>query len=324
MNKCKRFTRYLIGCAAVWVLAALPALAAHEKLATPEQLTKALTSRVMNKALVRDYLDNGGDPNVCIPRISGNGHHIGCVNLTLALIIPSTEDLALLAIQKGGLKTPKAVQRGFWDAVDGKLPMVVEVLIKKGANVNGEDPSYSGSFPITTAADNNDFETVRLLTQAGANVNQVGLFGYTALASALERGNEEMALYLVHHGASLNAKTDDGETLLTFAVGRGSVAFVTALVSLNFDVNVVDRYGITPLSAAVSMPHMAPKTRARIIKLLLNHGADPCYRIPDNGKTSRGGKTVLDIARDAGETMSIKILQAATKNCKKTTESRKP
>lgn len=326
MSKVKRFAGYLMGCSTIWALALLPVSAAAAQLPTPQQLAKALTSQVVNKALVKGYLADGGDPNVCIPTYAGNGHQSGCVNLTLALISigPKTKGLALIAIRKGGLESPKEVQRGFWEAVAGKLPSVVQVLIKKGANVNGENPSMRGSFPITTAADNDDFKTIKVLTQAGANVNQAGLFGYTALASALERGNEEMALYLVHHGASLNVKTNDGDTLLTFAIGRGSVSFVTALVSLGFDVNAKDDAGFTPLADAVSMPHLAPKTRARIIRLLLKHGADPCYRIPDNGKTPRGGKTVLDIARHAKETMALKILQPATKTCKKRENRRNP
>lgn len=298
---------------------ALPVVAAGAQSATPEQLAKALTSQVINKALVRNYLENGGNPNVCIPQTAGNGGQTTCINLTLALIYPPTKDLALLAIQKGGLKSREEVQRGFWDAVSAKLPSVVEVLIKKRANVNEKEGGQltPGAVAVNVAANNNDFKTVKVLTQAGADLNQVGLLGYTALASTLENGNEKMALYLVHHGASLKVKTDSGDTMLMYAVMSGSVSFVTALVALDFDVNAVDRDGFTPLTTAVSMPHIAPKIRARIIGLLLQHGANPCYRIPRNQRTPRAGMTALDIAQHADETMSIKILQPVTENCKK-------
>lgn len=302
--------------------AALPAVAGEGHLATPEQLAKALTGRVINKALVRDYLDNGGDPNVCIPQTQDNGRQTTCINLTLVLILPTTKSLALLALQKGGLKSSEDVQRGFWYAVNTKLPFVVQALIKKGANVNGQD-SY-GEFPITTAAENNDFKTVKFLTRAGANLNQVDFFRYTALARALQSHNEKMALYLVHHGASLKVKTNTNDTMLTFAIGSGSIPFVTALVSLNFDTNIVDRYDFTPLVWAIYTRQIAPKDRARIIKLLLKHGADPCHRIPRNAFSEFRGESALDIARHFRQPMSIKILQPATENCKKPTDRKKP
>jgi hypothetical protein len=78
-------------------------------------------------------------------------------------------------------------------------------FIEMGADVNYQYPlskSYAdGMTPLLYAAKWGNFETVKLLTEKGANVNVRDISGNTALSTARANDHETIYNYLLEHGA---------------------------------------------------------------------------------------------------------------------------
>ena len=72
-------------------------------------------------------------------------------------------------------------------------------------------------------------------------------------------------------GADINASDDEGLTALHFAAIEQNPEIIDALISHGADVNVVDKYGNTPLARAV----FYYRGSTDVIPLLLNAGSDP-------------------------------------------------
>ena len=85
----------------------------------------------------------------------------------------------------------------------------VEKLIEYGANPNdtevgdrrkGNNTRYT---PLRGAARRGDIESVKLLLQAGADVNYYDEYGSCALGQSLKQGHYEVVLLLLNHGAQI-------------------------------------------------------------------------------------------------------------------------
>src|SRR5690606_42090976 len=78
------------------------------------------------------------------------------------------------------------------------------------------------SFPTRRSSDlasyNNQLEVVRILLEAGADVNLQDSGGNTALMGVCFKGYPKVAELLTSHGADLNLQHSNGGTALMFAV----------------------------------------------------------------------------------------------------------
>ncbi len=84
---------------------------------------------------------------------------------------------------------------------------------------------YYGDTPLTMAVKHDDIETIRLLLQRGADVNQTieGRFVPIApLMTAIEHSNAEAVELLLAHGASANIGDEHGFTGLEIAENIGN------------------------------------------------------------------------------------------------------
>ena len=93
--------------------------------------------------------------------------------------------------------------------------------------------------------------------------------GNTPLIIAINRSDEQWTGFLLNRGADPNLSGKDGDTPLIAASRVGFESGVEWLISLGAKVDATNRMGETPLIVAVQQ-HQLP-----IVKLLLNHGADP-------------------------------------------------
>lgn len=142
----------------------------------------------------------------------------------------------------------------------------VELLLDRGADVRIGDNAYALHFAVEAA----DLEAIKLLVEAGSDVigegddHQVGVLGW---ATCFARVREDVAAYLLEHGAKLNlwsAIALDREDDV-----RGFLARDPSL--LNARMSRSEHYR-TPLH------HAAAKNRPRMVRLLLDLGADASER----------------------------------------------
>ena len=108
---------------------------------------------------------------------------------------------------------------------------IVKILLQAGADVNAVEPTF-GAVALHKAAYNGHVDIIRILcAQPGVNLDALGPSnGYTPLHDALWLGYEECSEVFIRAGAKLDIEGHDGKTPLDLAVqsfGKGH-----ALVSL--------------------------------------------------------------------------------------------
>jgi ankyrin repeat protein len=75
---------------------------------------------------------------------------------------------------------------------------------------------------LISAANRNDPEIVKLLLEAGADVNTTVSDSWTALMEACREGNLPIVKHLLESGADVNAKNSIGSTALGVAEEHGA------------------------------------------------------------------------------------------------------
>ncbi len=147
---------------------------------------------------------------------------------------------------------------------------VIELFLKKGANVNEESNFFSEySTPFIVACKYSDLEMVKNLLRYGANVNFANSGGITPIFAAK---NPEVLSELLKRGAKVNIK---------------------------------DKYGKTPLMSALdpyNYNYIAQNFKIESLKMLLDAGASVNEKIKND-------KTILEQAIDfPGRPDAIKLL----------------
>ncbi|HKA22456.1 MAG TPA: ankyrin repeat domain-containing protein [Blastocatellia bacterium] len=127
---------------------------------------------------------------------------------------------------------------------------LVQLVLKRGADPNART-RYGGSILVDAAFSGPDqYEIVKLLLDAGAEINQTSASGWTALMAVIWRGTARTTNLLLQRGADINMRSQDGRTALILAVSRGNTSAVKRLLQLGADANVIDGYGKTALMIA--------------------------------------------------------------------------
>lgn len=107
---------------------------------------------------------------------------------------------------------------------------IVQSLLQGGAQVeaatigsrfsqlSGYLMDVEGVTPLIAAAEAGHFQTIRLLVNAGADVNRSDASGFTALMGAARAGHPSMVEFLLARGAHLDAVDASGRNALTHAI----------------------------------------------------------------------------------------------------------
>ena len=181
-----------------------------------------------------------------------------------------------------------------------------------------DPPRPAGGFtPLLHAILAGDLDAVRVLLAAGANVDDAGPDGMTALMLALIKRHEEIALFLLDQGADPHS-SDAGYTALHLASATGQLGVAEALLALDadpnlrlerpqrvtnaFEIGVFQSPGSGRLTQIGSTPFIvaAKSADARMMRLLAASGADPRL-------TTNDGTTALMLAAGLGKRASTDI-----------------
>lgn len=167
------------------------------------------------------------------------------------------------------------------------------LLIQHGAGVN--HPSSKGRYPLIAAANKGKRAMVEFLLEAGANPNIVDSYGQTAINSALycrdDQATIEVIKLLLDAGTDVNKQDKGGRTPLHRAAISHRPEHVLCLLKYGADVNAATMQGQTPLYRAVIDCRLS-NPQKKVVEILLKSGA----RVDiEDGKYQHG--TPLDRVR---------------------------
>ena len=131
----------------------------------------------------------------------------------------------------------------------------LKTLLTAGAQVDRKD--YIGWTPLVHAAYNNNLDCVKCLLTAGASVKPQANSGFTSLHAAAQFSSPQIVKELLEKGASPATRNGSGRTPLhDFSFSRQSTQVLQEklrfLMSANADLECRDRYGYTPVLAAIA------------------------------------------------------------------------
>ncbi len=171
---------------------------------------------------------------------------------------------------------------------------VVQYLLEQGADIHAKENKEQQNALMIASAFSHE-AIIGILIQAGANIEDTDINGWTALALACSNGHALTVFQLLQHGANLNAIGNDTWSPLMIASSIGSYETVELLLQMEATIDYKNREGWTALMVAAGANNIA------VVDLLLQYGADIYI-------TNKRGHTALTIAERGKYTNMIKLL----------------
>ncbi|PNF23134.1 hypothetical protein B7P43_G06700 [Cryptotermes secundus] len=199
---------------------------------------------------------------------------------------------------------------------------LVQIIAKKGANVNCRTSCFNNATPLHLAVSSDKQDVVRTLLEFGASPELFCSCNQTPVHWATAYGNLQSLKIMETYGAKLSVRTNDncGYQPIHLAAGGGHVTLVEWFLDNGIAVDCPNNFGFTPLHLA------AVKGQTETANFLLKRGAQVNMYINSEHSTflhvaaSSGNlsimQTVLDLGADVEAQDCYKYTPAhyATKN----------
>ena len=190
-------------------------------------------------------------------------------------------------------KSSTSIGTSMYYASQAGLLKPLKILIEAGADVNAPGGGYGSALQVASYEGHR--EVIDLLLDKGADINVRGEYFDTALQAASYKGHQEVIHLLLDKGADVNIHGGCFGTALQAASYEGYQQTVQILLDAGADVNAQGGlYGSALLAASY-------KRRPQIVKMLLDSGADV---------NLRGGlyQSALQVACNDGNQQIVKML----------------
>ncbi len=152
-------------------------------------------------------------------------------------------------------------------ALHGNTAMAVKVLLAASADVSARDNMDWTALMHATRRRRERIDVIRMLSEAGSDINARHRYGGTALLNAAYNGQTQTVRFLLHAGADVNASDEAKWTPLIGAAMNGHFQVARLLIQSGARGNMIDKLGRTALTLARANGHES------IEKLLIQTGA---------------------------------------------------
>ncbi|CAH2058936.1 unnamed protein product, partial [Iphiclides podalirius] len=193
-----------------------------------------------------------------------------------------------------------ACKRGNVEIVEYLVHVCAAELEQRGVYEVPDDRSVHTVTPLWCAAVAGRLEVLRVLAEAGAELDAGSDSGSTPVRSACFMTHYEVVRFLVERGADIHKPNHNGGTCLINSVQ--SVRLCTYLLEHGAEVNACDMQHKTALHYAIQ------EHRVESARLLLQHGADPWL-------ASRAGDDALRTACLKGAAPVVALLARHVRYC---------
>ncbi|XP_028992558.1 ankyrin repeat domain-containing protein 50 [Betta splendens] len=270
----------------------------HEVTNLPQAFERQVSMRLLDSGLHENQLGCTDEPTLLL-----NAALEGSAKLVELLLSRGCD--ALMSDHQGQTPLTLASRQGHVSVLSALLRWAKSREGAQAARMM-EHVDSEGWTALRSAAWGGHNEAVRLLLDAGADVDGCDSDGRTALRAAAWGGHEEVVLTLLRYRAHVDKADSKGRTPLIAAAYMGHHEVVEILLDHMAAVDLADGDGRTALSvAALCVPTAAGvKGYGEVAGLLLERGADPGHRDND-------GMTPLLLAAYEGNDEVVELLLEA-------------
>ncbi|KAJ5772284.1 hypothetical protein N7520_002813 [Penicillium odoratum] len=140
--------------------------------------------------------------------------------------------------------------------------------------------------PLELACRQRNLQLVRALLDAGANVNEAGVWASASESDCTSEDDEDLFRILIRAGFDINPKY--GKPPLCLAADKADTIAVSTLLDNGANVNPLN---YSPLGYALQSTVLDDGNMIKVIQLLLEHGADVHASIPDVDPSEDGSES---------------------------------
>ncbi len=181
------------------------------------------------------------------------------------------------------LFTPAAGQQEplghFLKRLTDAAPAEAAAMLDGMADINAATPREHIT-ALHAAVAYNRLDILHLLLQRGAQTELLMKPGLTPLSAAAMKNDTDAISLLLKHGAQLNHHTAGGVSALKLACAKGNLDAAQVLLAHGADPVPADAEGHTALTLA---QEHAGEARVPLMRMLLEHGANPDGRVGEDG-----------------------------------------